>query len=448
MTTDRYIAAIEISSSKIVGAIGKLSATGELNVIALEKDKIVEYVRYGIIQNVEEVNTALSRIINRLNQKTCLNKRLIKAVYVGISGRSLRNIPYEVNRNLPEDTEINEQIVSQIKEEVLRANIDSSLEVIQAVPRSYFIDKSETKSPIGSMGNNIRGSFDIIACRQQIRRNLAKMFHEKTKIEIKDYIVTPLAVADLVLSNEEKRLGCMLVDMGAEVTTVSIYRNGNLNYLATLPLGSRNITRDITTLNVLEERAEEIKTSSGNAIAAETVSPLNIGGIKLSDVQNLVAARSEEIVANIIKQLTYAEPDGKQLPGGVIAVGGGFKLNGMTQLLEQQSLLKVRLGKVPEYIRLEDTNASKMEYIQVISLLHAASKLDDNNCLITPVQEELPAVTGYVGNNPLPPSTPATPEKPVVPKKPSRFKDLGAKIIQLITRDDADDDLISKDNNN
>ena len=66
MTTDRYIAAIEISSSKIVGAIGKLSATGELNVIALEKDKIVEYVRYGIIQNVEEVNTALSRIINRL----------------------------------------------------------------------------------------------------------------------------------------------------------------------------------------------------------------------------------------------------------------------------------------------------------------------------------------------------------------------------------------------
>ncbi|MEE1365156.1 MAG: cell division protein FtsA, partial [Muribaculaceae bacterium] len=371
MTTDRYIAAIEISSSKIVGAIGKLSSTGELNVIALEKDKIVEYVRYGIIQNVEEVNTALSRIINRLNQKTCLNKRLIKAVYVGISGRSLRNIPYEVNRNLPEDTEINEQIVSQIKEEVLRANIDSSLEVIQAVPRSYFIDKSETKSPIGSMGNNIRGSFDIIACRQQIRRNLAKMFHEKTKIEIKDYIVTPLAVADLVLSNEEKRLGCMLVDMGAEVTTVSIYRNGNLNYLATLPLGSRNITRDITTLNVLEERAEEIKTSSGNAIAAETVSPLNIGGIKLSDVQNLVAARSEEIVANIIKQLTYAEPDGKQLPGGVIAVGGGFKLNGMTQLLEQQSLLKVRLGKVPEYIRLEDTNASKMEYIQVISLLHA-----------------------------------------------------------------------------
>jgi hypothetical protein len=89
-----------------------------------------------------------------------------------------------------------------------------------------------------------------------------------------------------------------------------------------------------------------------------------------------------------------------------------------------------------------------MEYIQVISLLHAASKLDDNNCLITPVQEELPAETGYVGNNPLPPSTPATPEKPVVPKKPSRFKDLGAKIIQLITRDDADDDLISKDNNN
>ena len=56
MTADKYIAAIEISSSKIIGAIGRLSADGRLNIIAIEKDKIIEYVRYGIIQNIEETN--------------------------------------------------------------------------------------------------------------------------------------------------------------------------------------------------------------------------------------------------------------------------------------------------------------------------------------------------------------------------------------------------------
>lgn len=395
MTADKYIAAIEISSSKIIGAIGRLSADGRLNIIAIEKDKIIEYVRYGIIQNIEETNIALCRIIDRLEQRASLNKRRISAVYVGLSGRSLRNIPYEVNRNLPEDTEITESIISQIKDEVLRANIDSSLEIIKAVPHSYFVNKSETQSPIGSMGNNIRASFDLIACRQQIKRNLSKMFTEKTKIEVKDYIVTPLSTAELVLSNEEKRLGCMLVDLGAETTTVSIYKNGTINYLVTLPLGSRNITRDITSLNVLEENAENIKTTSGNAIASDSPSTLNISGLKYSDISNLVVARSEEIVANIVKQISYAEFDNKQLPGGIIAVGGGFKLNGLLELLKQQSNLNVRLGKTPENVVLEDTRASTLENIQVISILYAASKLEDNECLYIPQQEELPKDESY-----------------------------------------------------
>ncbi len=395
MTADKYIAAIEISSSKIIGAIGRLSADGRLNIIAIEKDKIIEYVRYGIIQNIEETNTALCRIIDRLEQRASLNKRRISAVYVGLSGRSLRNIPYEINRNLPEDTEITESIISQIKDEVLRANIDSSLEIIKAVPHSYFVNKSETQSPIGSMGNNIRASFDLIACRQQIKRNLSKMFTEKTKIEVKDYIVTPLSTAELVLSNEEKRLGCMLVDLGAETTTVSIYKNGTINYLVTLPLGSRNITRDITSLNVLEENAENIKTTSGNAIASDSPSTLNISGLKYSDISNLVVARSEEIVANMVKQISYAEFDNKQLPGGIIAVGGGFKLNGLLELLKQQSNLNVRLGKTPENVVLEDTRASTLENIQVISILYAASKLEDNECLYIPQQEELPKDESY-----------------------------------------------------
>ena len=433
MTADKYIAAIEISSSKIIGAIGRLSADGRLNIIAIEKDKIIEYVRYGIIQNIEETNTALCRIIDRLEQRASLNKRRISAVYVGLSGRSLRNIPYEVNRNLPEDTEITESIISQIKDEVLRANIESSLEIIKAVPHSYFVNKSETQSPIGSMGNNIRASFDLIACRQQIKRNLSKMFTEKTKIEVKDYIVTPLSTAELVLSNEEKRLGCMLVDLGAETTTVSIYKNGTINYLVTLPLGSRNITRDITSLNVLEENAENIKTTSGNAIASDSPSTLNISGLKYSDISNLVVARSEEIVANIVKQISYAEFDNKQLPGGIIAVGGGFKLNGLLELLKQQSNLNVRLGKTPENVVLEDTRASTLENIQVISILYAASKLEDNECLYIPQQEELPKDESYQPE-PLPEKKEEV--KPVQNNSHSHLTKVKNWLINMVSKDD------------
>ena len=82
----------------------------------------------------------------------------------------------------------------------------------------------------------------------------------------------------------------MLVDMGAETTTVTIYRKGCLRYFATLPFGGRNITRDITSLNVLEENAEDIKITSGNAIPRDTASSLNLNGVKLSEVSNLIVA--------------------------------------------------------------------------------------------------------------------------------------------------------------
>lgn len=435
--TDRYIAAIEISSSKIIGAVGRLSAEGRLNVIAVEKDRILEIVRHGIIHNVEETNTALCRIISRLEQRASISPRKIEAVYVGLSGRSLRNIPHEANRNLPEETEITEDIITQLREEVERANIDSSLEVVKAVPRCYWVNKSETQSPVGSVGNNIRASFDLIACRQQMRRNISKMLSEKTKISIKDYIVTPLAVANLVLSNEEKRLGCMLVDHGAETTTVSIYKNGTLHYLATLPLGSRNITRDITKLNVLEERAEEIKTSSGNAMASETPMGLNVGGVKLSDVSNFVVARAEEIVANIIKQISYAEFEDKQLPGGIIVVGGGFKLNGLTTLLEQQSNMKVRQGKVPEGIGLEDTRATTLENVQVISLLNEACKQADNECLFVPQRQELPEDENYTDDKPE--EKEIVEETPKKTRRMSMWDKLRNKIVTIVSQDEDDE---------
>ena len=88
-------------------------------------------------------------------------------------------------------------------------------------------------------------------------------------MKIQDYIVRPLAEAALVLTDDERRLGCMFVDFGAETTTVAIFKNDAPAYLVTLPMGSRNITIDLTSLNYIEERAEEIKRISGNAMPAE-----------------------------------------------------------------------------------------------------------------------------------------------------------------------------------
>ena len=395
MSQEKYIAAIEICSSKIIGAVGRANAQGKLDVIAVEQEPIVECVYHGIIHNVEETASTIASIISRLEARAGVAPRKIQRLYVGLSGRSLRNIPREITRNLPEDTEITEELLANIREEARRSNIDSSLEVIDAIPCTYFINKTETKSPVGNFGSNLRVIFQIIAARPLLTKHLRRVIKDKVGLDIAEIVITPLAVGSLALSPDERRLGCMLADMGAQTTTVSIYQNGALHHLAVLPMGSQNITRDITSLNMLEKYAEEIKTNQGNAIPGENSSSINVNGVRYSDVANLIVARSEEIVANIIEQINYAGITNKQLPGGIITVGGGFNLNRMGELLHRQSSLNVRRGALPQSVTLEDTKAPTYETIEVVSIMSAGLRPDAPECLEIPHREELPD-TEYV----------------------------------------------------
>lgn len=394
MNEDRYVAAMEISSSKIVAAVGKYHADGSLDIIATEQERGVESVRYGIIQNLEETSMRINRVLDRLQLKPAVSPREITGVYVGLSGRSLRSIRTEVDLNLADDTEINDDILNRLREQALDAVIDSSLEVVDAIPRIYYVGNAETHSPKGAVGNKIRAVYDLIVCRPELRRNLTRTLVDKIGLDIKGFVVTALSTAQVVLTQDEKRLGCMLVDMGAETTTVTIYKNGGLVYYATLPFGGRFITQDITTLNVLEERAEEMKITMGNAIARETASTLNLQGIKTSDVNNLIAARSEEIVANVVEQIRYAGLQDSDLPAGIIVIGGGSKLNGMTELLSRQTDLQVRTGHLPGYIHLEEAKSPSSEIVQVASVLYSGATDDqEGSCLELPGRDELP-VTG------------------------------------------------------
>ena len=133
MSEERYIAAIEISSSKIIAAVGKTYGEGHLEVIAIEQEKGVDTVRYGIIQNLEETSVKVARIIDRLERRTGVAPRQVKGLFVGLSGRSLRSIPTDVHLNLPEDTEITDEILARLRNEAMRSAIDNSLEVVDAV---------------------------------------------------------------------------------------------------------------------------------------------------------------------------------------------------------------------------------------------------------------------------------------------------------------------------
>lgn len=442
MNEDRYVAAIEISSSKIIAVVGKLHPNNQLDIIACEQDAGVEGVRYGVIQNLEDTSLRIQHLLGKLQRRPSVQPRQITGVYVGLSGRSLRTISTEVSKNLPDDTEITQDIIAGLRAQALKAAIDNSLEVVDAIPRIFKVGKTETTSPKGMIGNSIKATYDLVVCRPELKRNLVRTLNDKLGININGAIVTALATAQLVLKSDEKNLGCMLVDMGAETTSVSIYKGGHLIYFATLPLGGRNITRDITSLHILEDKAEDLKITSGDAIARDAISSLNMNGIKMSDVSNRIVARSEEIVANIIEQINYAGLKERDIPGGIVCIGGASQLRGMLELLGNKSKLTVRRGQLPTYIRMEGTKAPSLEIIEVASVLYTGATNNKAECLVIPEREELPS------NGQAHPEIPDYPEEPVKERKPKKkgssfFKKGSDWLSSIFTgNEDDDDDII------
>lgn len=435
---ERYVAAIEVSSSKIIAAIGKTRGTGSLEVIAVEQETIPEgSVRYGIIQNLEETSTVVARLFARLEQRPSVNPRKIKSVIVGLGGMSIKNITKEVSLSLPEDTEISDDILSRLQEQAFHSAIDNTLEVVDAVPRFFKVGNSTTSSPKGMIGNHISGIFDLIVCRPELKRNIRRTIVDKLHLEVDGFVVTAMATGHLILTPEEKRLGCMLVDMGAETTTVTIYQKGALNYFATLPMGGRNISRDIASLGVVDAKAEEIKTKSGNALAENNVPNTSFNGLKLSDISNMIVARSEEIVANIIAQIEYASIKDADLPGGIICIGGGFRLKGIMELLEMESGLNARRGTLPDYVRIEDTRATGAETAEVASVLYAGATLSNKESLYTPEKVVLPPNGVLDLKIEEEPEDKKTKDQPK-PKK-SFFEKMGKKLGDLFSGAEEDD---------
>lgn len=435
----RYVAAIEISSSKVIGVVGTMSPDGKLSVIATEQESFVECVRFGIVQNVDETAIRISNIINRLEQHKDIAPRKITGVYIGLSGRSLRSIEAQVEIHLPEETVINRDIVASLRRKAEDMAIDSSLEVIDAVPRFYTIGNRHTREPIGNLGNDIKATYDLIVCRPQIKRNIERTgITSRLGIKINDFVVTQLAVAALIPTESEKGLGCMLVDMGAETTSVTIYKDGQLLYFNTLPMGSRNITRDITTLQLLESTAEDYKVRSGDAMPGN-VSAHNFHGVDSSDVSSLIVTRCEEIMINILEQIKYAGLTDSDLPGGIILVGGGVQLKNMEELIADTCKLPVRRGQLSGNHISYAGRTPSFEAMQVICVLYAGATHSEEACLEIPQQEDLPDN----GNQELPENPGGkynVSDEPERPRKPSKFGSFISRLSDMLTPKSEDDD--------
>lgn len=351
MATTEFIAGINLGSSKLTGMIGKKDSNGNLNVLAYAEEKSSAFIRKGFIYNLDKAVTGLTSIVNKLEMTIGEN---ISKVYIGISGQSFCSVKNIIGRDLDNNMSITESLIDSIRDEN-RATHLKNLDILDVIPQEYRVDSMKHIDPVGVLGNHVEGHFLNIVARSTIIKNLKESFKQADIEIVDDPFVMPLVSANYILSENEQRAGCALVDFGADTTSVAVYRKNNLRFFSVIPLGSSNITRDLTSLNIEEDEAEELKIQYGNAYTEELKESEEDEQILLRDeetkvplskLNEIIQARIEEIILNVWEQIHISGCDAV-LGAGLIFTGGGSNLHNLKEAFSKitKQHLKIRIAQ-------------------------------------------------------------------------------------------------------
>ena len=341
-----FIVAIELGSSKMTGIAGQKNLDGSINVLAVVKESSSSFIRKGVVYNIDKTAQCLTSIIKKLENQL---KTEITQVYVGVGGQSIRSVRNIITKDLPSETIVTQDMVIELMD-ANRNMTYQDQEILDAAVQEYKVGSQLQLDPVGIQATRLEGNFLNILERKAFYKNLNKCF-ETAGIRVAEMYLAPLALADSVLTEAEKRSGCVLVDLGADTTTVSVYSKNILRHLAVIPLGGNNITKDIATLQMEESDAERMKLKYASAFTDNNDIDNDLKysidterQIESRKFIEIVEGRLEEIVENVWFQVPSEFYD--KLLGGIILTGGGSNMKNIERAFANHTHVdKIRVAK-------------------------------------------------------------------------------------------------------
>lgn len=341
-----FIVAIELGSSKITGIAGKKNSDGSISILAVVKEDSTSCIRKGVVFNIDKTVLCLTNIIKKLETTLKTN---IARVYVGVGGQSIRSVKNVIIKDLPAETVVTQDMINELMD-ANRSMTYAEQEILDAATQEYKVDALYQLDPVGIPCSRLEGNFLNILWRKTFYKNLNQCLN-KAGVEIAELYLAPLALADAVLTETEKRTGCALIDLGADTTTVLVYYKNILRHLAVIPLGGENITKDITSLLMEDSQAEQMKLKYASAYTDNSDIDDNkkypIDQDRKVDSRKfieIVESRLQEIIENVFYQIPNEYAD--KLIGGIILTGGGSNMPNIEKAFTNQAPTeKIRIAK-------------------------------------------------------------------------------------------------------
>jgi cell division protein FtsA len=370
------ITGIDIGTSSIKIAVGE-QVGGKISLIHVAKESCGG-LRRGAVIDVVEVSRTVSRALADIKK---FSKSAVKNIFLSI-GTSQVNM--QVSRGIVAVSRADAEIYQDDIDRAVRAsqavNLPQNRMIVHTLTREFVVDGvGDITDPLGLSGSRLEVQSVIVDAFSPHVKNLIRSV-ELAGGEIGGLVFAPLVAARAALSKRQRDLGAVLVDIGFGTTGMSVYEESKLVGVVKFPVGAGNISNDIGIgLKVPIDAAEEIKLEYGNAVSRDVSAkelvdiakwvPEAKGPVSRRFIADIIESRMGEIFDLVNGELKsyrkYAE-----LPGGVVIVGGGAKLPGVSDLAKQDMRLSAQIGSTIAEEWLDEGGAFK-EYLEDSEFVNA-----------------------------------------------------------------------------
>jgi len=403
MSEGKIVVGIDIGTSKIVSLIAKVDE--EVNVLGVSQTPSLG-VRKGQIVDIEE---AVLSINNSLEAAERMAGYSASHVIVSVGGSHIesQNSRGVVAVARPEG-EITPSDLERVIDAARAVSLPSSREIIHVLPRSYIVDGQEgIKDPIGMTGIRLEVDTHIISANSTSIRNMEKAFSE-VGVDIDGVVFSGYASSLAVLSDTEKELGVVLVDIGGGTTDISVFVEGSVAYSSVLPIGARHITNDLAIgLRISLESAEKIKLFLSNPskkqirvseddiekakedFAEKMSDEIDLSNLNLAEeikkvskktlIDGIIRPRLNELFTMIgieVKKSGFAG----QTPSGIVITGGGAGTVGVSDAAKRMLAMPVRIA-IPTNIKGIIDEIQEPSFSAVVGLVTYGKEIESESSL-------------------------------------------------------------------
>jgi cell division protein FtsA len=349
MAQSEIIAGLDLGTTKVCAIVAELTEDG-IDIIGVGSVP-AKGLKKGVVVNIEATVQAIEAAVEQAETMAGVD---IHTVYAGIAGSHVRGLNKEGFVGI-QSREVSQFDVERVLEQAKAIKLESDRQVLHVLPQEFIVDDQDgIREPVGMTGVRLEARVHMVTAASASVANILRCA-QRCNLHVEEVVLQPLASADAVLSDDEKEIGVVLIDIGGGTSDIIIYVDGAVVHTCSIPIGGVNLTNDIATgLRTPIAEAERIKIKYGCAAASmvdseEIIEVPSVGGrqprvLSRHVLCDIVEPRVEEIFAacrHVIAETGYAD----MLAAGAVITGGTTLLDGMPELAEQVLGLPVRRGQ-------------------------------------------------------------------------------------------------------